>query len=189
MFEDGIERPVLARSHLRINAEERECPEFQQFLICCDVGPDLPLMLSCQRLQWLFSDLSHTCVPTPLIAAQLLVCQKEAFPLYFSFFKIFASSHKWLTRDTTGPASVWSFPKNSGLLIKISSNNESFKPRGHNWKIRHYITLSMIWWSLHRPVVSNLRTPKYTRIRKDLLLRKTSDWNEPTSACKAFPEI
>lgn len=81
VFEDGIEGPILAGSHLRINAEERQCPEFQHFLICCDMGPDLPLVLSCQRLQWLFSDLSHRCLPTSLTAAHLLVSQKEAFPL------------------------------------------------------------------------------------------------------------
>lgn len=161
MFEDGIEGPVLSGSHLRINAEERECPEFQQFLICCDMGPNLPLMLSCQRLQWLFSDLSHRCVPTPFIAAQFWSARKKHFHCIFFFFNTFPSNHGQLTRGTRGSASVWSFPKNSGLLIKISSINDSFKPGGHNWKIRHYITLSMIWWSLRRPVVGHLRTPKH----------------------------
>lgn len=162
VFADGIERPILARSHLRINAEARECPEFQQFLICCDMGPDLPLVLSHQRLQWLFSDLSHRCLPTPLIAPQLLVSQKEAFPLYFFFFLkhlfLALSNCEQLRRGTTGPVSVHRFPKNSGLLIKISPNNDSFKPRGYNWKIRHDITLSTNWWSLNRPVLHHLRT-------------------------------
>lgn len=63
VYEDGIEGYILAGSHLRINAEERECPEFQHFLICYEMGPDLPLVLSCQRLQWLFSDLSTGVCP------------------------------------------------------------------------------------------------------------------------------
>lgn len=110
------------------------------------------------------------CLPTPSIAAHLLVSQKEAFPLYFFGRHLFLafSSHEQLTRGTTGPASVWRFPKNSDLLIKISPNNDSFKPKGYNWKIRHDNSLSVRWWSLNKPVVGQLRiylnTPELAKI-------------------------
>lgn len=125
----------------------RKCPEFQQFLVCCNMGPDLSQVLSCQRLQWLSSDLSHRCLPTPLIVAQFLVSQKEAFPSYFFFGRLLFlafSNHEQLTRCTTGPASVWRFPKNSGLLIKISPNNDSFKPTDYHWKIRYYFKYQLM---------------------------------------------
>lgn len=118
---------------------------------------DAVLSKTTVALQWF---IPQVCA-YPLHCSSVLVCQKEAFPLYFFFFNTFPSNHGQLTRGTRGSASVWSFPKNSGLLIKISSINDSFKPGGHNWKIRHYITLSMIWWSLRRPVVGHLRTPKH----------------------------
>lgn len=99
------------------------------------------------------------CLPPSLQLSSGL--PERSISIVFFFFNTFPSNHGQLTRGTRGSASVWSFPKNSGLLIKISSINDSFKPGGHNWKIRHYITLSMIWWSLRRPVVGHLRTPKH----------------------------
>lgn len=138
MFEDGIEGPVLAGSHLRRNVGERACPGFQQFLICSDTGPDLPLAPSHQRLQWNCSDLPHGCLPTPLFATQPPLSQCFwAFPLYF-FWNTFTSCFLqpltvcyvslWqLRRGTAGPASGWRFSKASGVLTKMSSNCDSFK--------------------------------------------------------------
>lgn len=137
MFEDGIERPILAGSLLRINAWDRACPGFRQFLICSDMGPDLQLALSHQRLKWSCSDLPHRCLPIPLLAAQPPLPQKEAFPLYF-FWNTFTSCFLqpltlccmslWqLRRCTAGHPSGWRLPKASGVLTEISSNYDSFK--------------------------------------------------------------
>lgn len=90
VFEDGIEGPILSGSHLKINAEEKVCPGFQQFLIHSNMGPDLPLMPSHQRLQWSCSDLHHGYPSTPLLAAQPSLSQKETFPLHF-FWSTFTS--------------------------------------------------------------------------------------------------
>lgn len=83
MFEDVIEGPVLAGSVLQINAGEGACSGFCQFLICSDLGPHLPLLLSPRRLQWSCSDLLHRCLPTSLLSAEPQAPQKEAFPLCF----------------------------------------------------------------------------------------------------------